>query len=242
MSGPGPFIRYQYLEGSREGNIVEVQCSSAHERISRGMAAPLTQSDLDSYRSWCEQQGHDVPDLTPAVEIPAAGEEPEAQGEEEAEAEEAEPEEAEQEAEAEEAGDDEEPEEEDEEPEASLAGIDFASDEAAEYAEKLRDQASLDASHFDRVPPSGEGGAYTVKNVQQAAGMAPIEEDEGTAEEAEEETAQAVDNASYDVDATDTAIELADQAGIDLREYEGQGSGEDGRIWHSDVEEWAEEA
>lgn len=275
---PGPYIRYQYLGGHREGNEVEMACSAAHTHIADGVAAPLRQSDLDAYMEWCEREDltDEVPDdLQPAVDIRAAQQEQEAGPEadfvermglvfaDQGAADLAEdhgleavdfadieptggtPNEAayqatdvsdaiaaqgEQDAEDDGGGD-----------EPSLEGVEFITEAVAEYAEDLRRQASLDATHFDRVPAEPP---YTETHVQQAVGLLPIEEteeegqDEGQTEGDQPAESEREADEEPEIDVTKAARELAEEYGVDLADVDGTGKG--GRILKDDVKEEVE--
>ena len=54
-----PYISYQYTDG-RHDREVEAQCSSAHLRISAGVARPLPGESTDVYTAWCDEQ--DLPE------------------------------------------------------------------------------------------------------------------------------------------------------------------------------------
>ncbi|MEE8551466.1 MAG: hypothetical protein V3T08_09475 [Gemmatimonadota bacterium] len=58
-----PFIRYEYLDG-RHGRPVEAQCSSAHLRISKGVARPLAGRSTRIYTAWCEGNLDEQPDVS----------------------------------------------------------------------------------------------------------------------------------------------------------------------------------
>ena len=54
-----PYIRYRYLDG-RHDRTVEAPCSSAHSRISAGVARPLSGESTEIYLAWCQERGEGV--------------------------------------------------------------------------------------------------------------------------------------------------------------------------------------
>lgn len=64
-----------------------------------------------------------------------------------------------------------------------FSGIDFASDEAAEYAISVE---GLNADHFDALSPSGASGAYTKADVKLAVDEMNAQNDEDDEDEEDE--------------------------------------------------------
>lgn len=148
------FITYQYTDG-RPAHVSEVyqHCSVAHAYISDGVALPKTPRDLERYRAWLEEQGHDEPEsLTSLLALQQEEAEAEEESTDEEDGGEGEDSEGSQ-------SDDEEPEEEeDNTPEPSAAAVELAEEHDIDLSE---------------VQGSGADGRIVVYDVQ-----AVIDDDE----------------------------------------------------------------
>ena len=108
---------------------------------------------------------------------------------------------------------------------------------AEETAEETPVQAGTVTMRVLRYYPRG-GRTYAVGEIADF----PVHVAESM-EEASPPFGELVDpNQIIDVDATTGALDLAADNGFDLRDRVGEGSGDAGRIYKSDVEQWLQEA